>query len=74
MMVRGVADRLRALVRKRSEQIPMGITWSVLLILDAILIVGGVIATLQRPTGDLPVELVAFLIALLPALTFVIST
>jgi signal transduction histidine kinase len=72
MMMRGVADRLRALVRKRGEQIPVGITWSVLLILDAILIVGGVIAALQRPAADLPVELAAFGIALLPALTFVI--
>jgi signal transduction histidine kinase len=72
MMVPGAVDHLRALVRKRGEQIPVGITWSVLLILDAIVIVGGVIATLQRPTADLPVELAAFVIALSPALAFII--
>jgi signal transduction histidine kinase len=72
MMVRGAADYLRALVRERGERIPVGITWSVLLILDAILIVGGVIATLQRPASDLPVELAVFVIALSPALTFTI--
>src|SRR5947209_2482312 len=71
-MMGSAANRLRALVRKRGEQIPVGITWSVLLILDSIVIVGGVIATLQRPAADLPVELAAFVIALSPALTFII--
>jgi signal transduction histidine kinase len=69
----GAADHLRALARKRRERIPVGITWSVLFIVDAIVIVGGVIATVQRPASDLPVALLAFVIALSPPLIFIVT-
>ena len=46
----------------------------VVIVIDAIVILGGVIATLQRPTADLPVALAAFAILLLPPLLFFSST
>jgi signal transduction histidine kinase len=73
MVSSSAADHLRALLRKRSEHIPIGVTWSVLFIVDTIVILGGVIATLQRPASDLPVAAVAFLIAISPPLVFIIS-
>ena len=74
MMVGGGAtDRLRALMARRSEHIPIGITWSVLFIVDAIVIGGGLIATLQRPVSDLPVAAAAFVIAIAPPVVFIVS-
>ncbi len=74
MMVGGSAiDRLRALMARRSEHIPIGITWSVLFIVDAIIIGGGLIATLQRPVSDLPVAALAFVIAIAPPVVFAVS-
>ncbi len=63
---------LRERVRQRSELIPVGITWSFLMITDAIVLVGGAIATLQRPSSDLPVVLAAFVLALSPMLAFAV--
>lgn len=69
----GATDRLRALMARRSEHIPIGITWSVLFIVDAIVIGGGLIATLQRPVSDLPVAAAAFVIAIAPPVVFIVS-
>jgi signal transduction histidine kinase len=71
-MLGAATDYLRERVRRRGELLPVGITWSFLLITDAIVILGGIVATLQRPAADLPVCLVAFAIALSPALTFIL--
>src|SRR5262249_19779208 len=56
--------------RQRSELIPVGITWSSMVIIDALVLVGGVLATLQRPAADLPVALAAYAILLIPPLLF----
>jgi signal transduction histidine kinase len=69
-MFDAAAGYLREQLRRRSERIPVGITWSFLVITDAIVLVGGGIATLQRPTAELPVALAALVIALSPMLTF----
>ncbi|OBI87680.1 sensor histidine kinase [Mycobacterium sp. 1245805.9] len=71
-MLRAAGDYLGERVRRRGELLPVGITWSFLLITDAIVILGGIVATLQRPAADLPVCLGAFAIALSPALTFIL--
>ncbi|OBB93327.1 sensor histidine kinase [Mycobacterium sp. 852002-40037_SCH5390672] len=69
-MLRAAADHLRELLRRRSELIPVGITWAALISVDVALVLGGVIGTLQRPVSDLPVSLTAFALALSPSLAF----
>ncbi|WP_297729831.1 histidine kinase [Mycobacterium sp.] len=69
-MLRAAAAVLREQLRRRSDLIPVGITWASLIAVDATVVLGGVIATLQRPTADLPVALIAFAVALSPELTF----
>lgn len=71
-MLHAAADYLREQLRRRSELIPVGITWAALISVDAALVLGGVIGTLQRPAADLPVSLTAFAIALAPSVAFVI--
>lgn len=69
-MLRTATSYVRERLRQRGELIPVGITWSLVIITDAIVILGGVIATLQRPAADLPVALAAFVMTISPALTF----
>ncbi|OBH44364.1 two-component sensor histidine kinase [Mycobacterium intracellulare] len=69
-MLRAAADRLREQLRRRSELIPVGITWTSLIAVDVSLVLGGVIGTLQRPAADLPVCLAAFALALSPEVAF----
>lgn len=71
-MLHAAADYLREQLRRRSELIPVGITWAALISVDAALVLGGVIGTLQRPAADLPVSLTAFAIALAPSVAFVV--
>ena len=70
LMLRAAAAVLREQLRRRSDLIPVGITWASLIAVDATVVLGGVIATLQRTTADLPVALIAFAVALSPELTF----
>jgi signal transduction histidine kinase len=71
-MLRAATDHLRNRIRERSELMPVGITWSFLFITDAIVLVGGTVAILQRPCTDLPVALVAAVIALSPMFAFIV--
>ncbi|ASX02940.1 sensor histidine kinase [Mycobacterium intracellulare] len=71
-MLRAAADHVRELLRRRSELIPVGITWAALISVDLALVLGGVIGTLQRPVSDLPVALTAFALALSPSFAFLI--
>jgi signal transduction histidine kinase len=69
-MLRAATSYLRERLRQRGELIPVGITWSFVIITDAIVILGGAIATLQRPAVDLPAALAALAIAISPLLMF----
>jgi signal transduction histidine kinase len=69
-MLRAAASYVRERLRRRGELIPVGITWSFLIITDAIVMLGAVIATLQRPAVDLPVALAALAIAISPQIVF----
>lgn len=69
-MVHAAANYLREQLRRRSELLPVGITWAAMIAVDVALVLGGVIGTLQRPNADLPVALTAFAIALSPELAF----
>ncbi|OBJ79621.1 sensor histidine kinase [Mycobacterium colombiense] len=71
-MLHAAVNYLREQLRRRSELIPVGITWAALISVDVALVLGGVIGTLQRPAADLPVSLTAFAIALSPTLSFFI--
>ncbi|TAM71799.1 histidine kinase [Mycobacterium sp.] len=69
-MLRAAADHLREQLRRRSELIPVGITWTSLIAVDATELVAGVIAMLQRPASDLPVALAAIAVSISPTLLF----
>lgn len=69
-MLRAAAHRLRGQLRRRSELIPVGLTWASLITVDATVVLGGGFAVLQRPAADLPVALAAFGIAISPMLVF----
>lgn len=71
-MLRAAADHLREQLRRRSELLPVGITWTSLIAVDVSLVLGGVIGTLQRPASDLPVALTAFALALSPSFAFLV--
>lgn len=69
-MLRAAICHLREQLRRRGELIPVGLTWASLIAVDAALLLGGTIGTLQRPAADLPVSLTAFAIALSPTVAF----
>jgi signal transduction histidine kinase len=69
-MLRAAADYLRERLRQRGELIPVGLTWSFLIVTDVMVILGGVTAVVQRPAADLPVALAAFAISITPMLVF----
>lgn len=69
-MLRVATRYLREQLRRRGELIPLGITWTSMIAVDLTELVGGVIATLQRPTADLPVALAAVAISISPTLMF----
>ena len=69
-MLRAAAHLVREQLRRRSELIPVGLTWASLITVDATVVLGGGFATLQRPAGALPVALAAFAIAVSPMLVF----
>jgi signal transduction histidine kinase len=69
-MLRAAAGHLREQLRRRTELMPVGITWPSMIAVDATVVLGGVLATLQRPAADLPVALTAFAIAVSPQVMF----
>lgn len=69
-MLRAAGTHVREQLRRRSELIPVGITWTALIAVDVALLIGGTIGTMQRPAADLPVALTAFAIALSPEVAF----
>lgn len=70
MLLDAAANYLRAKLRRRSERIPVGITWPFVLVTDGLLLVGGTVAVLQRPWSDLFAVLAATVIALSPLVAF----
>src|SRR5262249_30723911 len=70
LMLRAVPRLLRDQLRRRSELIPVGITWTSFIAVDIIELLGWVISTLQRPVGDVPVALAAFAMSVAPTLLF----
>jgi signal transduction histidine kinase len=69
-MLRAATSYVRERLRRRGELIPVGLTWSFLIVIDVMVILGGLAAVLQRPAADLPVALAAFAITVSPMLVF----
>jgi signal transduction histidine kinase len=69
-MLHAAANYVREQLDRRSELIPVGITWTSFLAVDVTEVGGGVIAILQRPTSDLAVGLTAFAVTIAPSLLF----
>ncbi|HWF28447.1 MAG TPA: histidine kinase [Mycobacterium sp.] len=69
-MLRAATSYVREQLRRRTELMPVGITWPSMIAVDATVVLGGVLATLQRPAADLPVALTAFAIAVAPQVMF----
>jgi signal transduction histidine kinase len=72
-MLRAAAAYVRERLRERGRLIPLEMPWSFVITTDVIMVVGGVIATLQRPLADLPVALAACAIAASPVVMFFVS-
>ena len=71
-MLRAVTGFVRGQVSRRGELVPLGFTWAFVVVVDVTYLGGCIIATLQRPTADLPVGLIATAVGVLPFLSFVI--
>ncbi|BBZ72762.1 sensor histidine kinase [Mycobacterium paraseoulense] len=69
-MLRGATRYAREQFRRRSELIPVGLTWASLLAVDVSHVGGALIAIAQRPSADLPVGLAAFAVSIAPTLVF----
>lgn len=69
-MFERAAIYLREQLRRRTERIPVGISWASVVVTDAALIVGGVLATWQRPAADLTASLIGFGIGIAPLFFF----
>lgn len=69
-MLRTATDYVRERLRRRGELLPVGVTWSSIVVIDTLVVCGGAFSILQRPSADLPVALLASAIAILPAAIF----
>src|SRR5918997_2981381 len=71
-MLRGATGYVRERIRQRGELIPLGFNWAFVLTVDVAITGIVLIATLQRPTADLPAALIAVAIAVAPFVTFMV--
>ncbi|BDB43618.1 MULTISPECIES: sensor histidine kinase [Mycobacterium] len=69
-MLDAAAGYVREQIHRRSELLPVGVTWSSIIVIDTLVVCGAVLSMLQRPAADLPVELAAFAIMMTPAIVF----
>ncbi|QLL09139.1 sensor histidine kinase [Mycobacterium vicinigordonae] len=69
-MLDAAASYLREQLRRRSELLPVGVTWSSIIVIDTLVVCGAVLSMLQRPSADLPVGLAAFAIMMIPSIVF----
>ena len=73
-MLRAATGFVRDRIRRRGELVPLGFTWA--FVIDGRCrpsSVGCVVATLQRPTADLPAALLAMAAGGLPIVVFFVS-
>jgi signal transduction histidine kinase len=71
-MLRAATASVRERIRRRAELVPLGFTWAFVVAVDVTLIGGCIIATVQRPTADLPAGLIAIAVTCVPFVLFLI--
>lgn len=71
-MLRAATGLVRDLIRQRGELIPLGFNWAFVVTTDVSIAGIVAIATLQRPTADLPISLLAVAVAVAPFVLFLI--
>lgn len=72
-MLRTATEYLRARLKQRGDLIPLGFSWAFVVTVDVSLAAIVLVATLQRPTADLPVALLAATVAVSPLVLFFVS-
>ena len=70
MMLGAATGYLRDRIRLRGELIPLGFNWAFVVTVDVAIVGIVLIATLQRPTADLPAALTAIVSAVAPLALF----
>ncbi|WP_319449331.1 MULTISPECIES: sensor histidine kinase [unclassified Mycobacterium] len=72
-MLRAATTYLRDRIRQRTELIPLGYSWAIVIVTDCAMAMVIVVATVQRPDTDLVVALAASLVAVSPFVLFFVS-
>jgi signal transduction histidine kinase len=72
-MLRAATCYVRERIRRRGELIPLGFNWAFVVTTDATAVGAVLIATLQRPTADLPLALAAIVLSVAPLVLFFVS-
>jgi signal transduction histidine kinase len=68
-----VTTYVRDRIRQRTELIPLGFSWAIVIVTDCAMAMVVVVATVQRPDTDLVVALAASLVAMSPFVLFFVS-
>jgi signal transduction histidine kinase len=71
-MLRAATGYVRERIRQRGELIPLGFNWAFVVTVDVTIVGIVLIATLQRPTADLPAALTATVAAVAPFVLFLV--
>ncbi|HET6731329.1 sensor histidine kinase [Mycobacterium sp.] len=71
-MLRAATGYVRERIRQRGELIPLGFNWAFVVTVDVAITGIVLIATLQRPTADLPAALIAIVAAVAPFVSFMV--
>ncbi|KUI23433.1 histidine kinase [Mycobacterium sp. GA-1285] len=69
-MLPAVTRNVRDGLNRRRELIPLGFTWSFIVLTNISVLLIVIVSALQRPRSDLPTALVALALALIPATRF----
>ncbi|HEX9832956.1 MAG TPA: two-component sensor histidine kinase, partial [Mycobacterium sp.] len=69
-MLRAITEYIQGRLRRRRELIPLGYAWSFVVTVDVSVVGVALIATLQRSSSDLPVSVVAVVVAVAPMVLF----
>src|SRR2546425_13045668 len=72
-MLGAVMRHVRGQIVSRSQLVPLGYDWTFVAAVDLAVFVTGIIAVLQRPSTDLTVSLIAFAVAVAPAVLFFVA-
>jgi signal transduction histidine kinase len=72
-MLAPITEYLRQRIRRRSELIPLGYSWSLIVMVDTTCVLIAIVSILQRRSHDLTAGLYATMIAISPFVVFFVS-